>query len=123
MHRRFLGLDYSFRPLNQLFKYVKLGFGMETDLACYDLREGLISYDEAVFLVKELDGKCSEKIIADFCAYLDISLHDFWSHVNSFRGNMWKKRRDAWVLDNPIWEQRPLPHNLSVADICKRLGM
>ena len=96
---------------------------METDLACYDLREGLISYDEAIFLVRELDGKCSAKIIDDFCTYLDISLETFWSHVNSFRGKMWKRCSEMWVLDNPIWEQHPLPRNLSVADICKRLGM
>lgn len=124
MHRFFLGLDYYFRPLNQMFKYIKLGFGMETDLACYDLREGLISYDEAIFLVRELDGKCSAKIIDDFCAYLGISLQAFWSHVNSFRGKMWKNvERETWVLDNPVWEQHSLPRNLSVADICKRLGM
>lgn len=124
VHRRFFGLDYAFVPINQLFKYVKLGFGLETDLACYDLREGLISYDEAVFLVKELDGKCSDKIIADFCAYLGISLPAFWAHVNSFRGKMWKKAKgETWVLENPIWEQHPVPRHLSVADICQRLGM
>ena len=124
VYRRFLGLDYYFRPLNQLFKYIKLGFGMTTDLVCYDLREGLISYDEAVFLVRELDGRCGENIIQDFCRYLEITSEQFWTHVNSFRGVMW--RQDAhgnWCLENPIWEQKTLTERHSVLAIMDRLGM
>lgn len=124
MYRRFLGLDYYFRPLNQLLKYIKLGFGMTTDLACYDLRDGLLSYDEAVFLVRELDGKCGESLIQDFCRYLDISAEHFWSHVNTFRGSMWSSDKQGnWHLEKPIWEQYSVAEGHSVQKIMQRLGM
>jgi len=124
VYRRFLGLDYHFRPLNQLFKYIKLGFGMTTDLACYDLREDHISHDEAVFLVHELDGKCGENIIRDFCRYLEITFEQFWAHANSFRGVMWRQDTHGnWNLDNPIWEQKPINERHSVRTIMTRLGM
>ena len=123
MYRRFLGLDYYYRPMNQLFKFVKLGFGMTTDLACYDLRDGLISYDEAVFLVRELDGKCGESILRSFCGYIENPFEEFWPHVNKFRGPMWTQDKAGnWVLDNPIWEQRP-PREHSLPEIMNRLGM
>lgn len=123
MYRRFLGLDYYFRPINQMFKFIKLGFGMTTDLACYDLRDGLISQDEAVFLVRELDGKCGEQIIADFCRYLEITPKQFWDHANKFRGRMWKQENKEWTLEDPIWQQKPVRGNHSVAAIMDRLGM
>ena len=46
---------------------------------------------QAFELVKEYDGKCSEKFIKQFCDYIEISLDEFWEIANKFRGSMWKQ--------------------------------
>ena len=84
-------LDGDLTPVNQLLKYIKFGFGMCVDHVCYNLRDGLLSRDEAIELVKKYDGKCSEVYIEKFCNYIGISQKEFWSTVEKFRGPMWKK--------------------------------
>ena len=84
-------LDGDLTQVNQLLKYIKFGFGQCVDHVCYDLRDGRLSRDEAVELVKKYDGKCSEVYIKKFCNYIGITQKEFWSTVEKFRGPMWKK--------------------------------
>ena len=84
-------LDGDLTQVNQLLKYIKFGFGQCMDHVCYDLRDGLLTRDEAIELVKKYDGKCSEVYIEKFCNYIGISQKEFWSVVEKFRGPMWKK--------------------------------
>ena len=84
-------LDGDLTQVNQLLKYIKFGFGQCLDHVCYDLREGRITRDEAIELVKKYDGKCSEVYIEKFCSYIGISQKEFWRVTEKFRGPMWKK--------------------------------
>jgi len=84
-------LDGDLTQVNQLLKYIKFGFGQCLDHVCYDLREGRITRDEAIELVKKYDGKCSEVYIEKFCSYIGISQKEFWRVTEKFRGSMWKK--------------------------------
>lgn len=88
---RYFQLDGDLTQVNQLLKHVKFGFGQCMDHACYDLREGRITRNEAIELVKKYDGKCSEAYIEKFCDYIGISQEEFWSVAEKFRGTMWKK--------------------------------
>ena len=90
-------LDGDLTQVNQLLKYIKFGFGQCMDHACYDLREGRVTRDEAIELVKKYDGKCSEVYIEKFCKYIGISQNEFWSVTEKFRGHMWKKdKKGNW---------------------------
>lgn len=124
-YRRFSQLDGgSLIELNQMLKWVKFGFGQTTDHACYDIRDGLISRDEAIFLVRELDGKCGDQAIQRFCNNLGINDLEFWNHTNGFRGEMWRRAADGkYELKHPIWEQEPIQGKYSVRMIMNRLGM
>lgn len=128
LYRRFYALDHSFREVNQLLKYIKYGFGFTTDQACYDIRDGEISREEAIFLVKELDGRCGDSYIQAFCKMIDITEGEFWEVANSFRGKMWSRENGKWVLENPIWEQEPIKNththtHTTVKEIMNRLGI
>ena len=96
-------LDGDLTQVNQLLKYIKFGFGQCMDHVCYDLRDGLLSRDEAIKLVKKYDGKCSDMYIEKFCNYIDISQKEFWSTVEKFRSNIWSKKNGIWV--NKLHEQ------------------
>lgn len=121
LYRRFSALDHSFREVNQLLKYIKFGFGFATDQACYDIRDGEITREEAIFLVKELDGGCGKDYIRSFCRMIGIKEGEFWEVANRFRGPMWSEDNGRWHLENPIWEQKPIKGTYSVRAIMKHL--
>lgn len=99
----FAQLDSDLIQVNQMLKYIKFGFGQCIDHACYDIREGRITREYGIELVKKYDGKCSEYYIKKFCDYIDIKINEFWSTVEKFRGDMWKKSKDGnW--HNSYWD-------------------
>lgn len=99
----FAQLDTDMHVVNQMLKHIKLGFGECMDHACYDLRDGLITRDEAIDLVRKYDGKCAEQYIENFCDYVGITIDKFWRVVNKFRGSMWvKDAQDKWY--NTYWD-------------------
>jgi N-acetyl sugar amidotransferase len=84
MFRRSTSLDCDLYIANQMIKYLKFGFGSSTDLVCYDIREGLISREDAIWLVNEYDGKCGEQYIQYACDYMGITKQAFWNVVDKF---------------------------------------
>ena len=100
----FSALDSDLNHVNQMLKYIKFGFGFCMDHACYDIRDGYITRNEAMNLVKDYDGKCSEEYIKKFCDYIEITIDKFWDTANSFRGPMWSKNEDnEWI--NEYWNK------------------
>ncbi len=93
--------------IHQMLKYVKFGFGQCADHASFDIRDGLLTRDKAIELVKRYDGQCGARFIKEFCDYIEISIDEFWRVADSFRGPMWEKNsKDEWVLKDSIWEQQ-----------------
>jgi hypothetical protein len=80
----YISVDSDMQILNQMLKYYKLGFGFMTDDTCYHIRDGKLSRDEAIKLVEQYDGKCGQRYIDEFCAYIDITAEEFWQVVDRF---------------------------------------
>ena len=81
----YAGVDtHPLQIVNQMLKYYKFGFGKVTDEVCYDIREGRMSREEAIELVKQYDGKCGEKYIREVCDIMDITLEEFWQVTDQF---------------------------------------
>ena len=98
-YRRFQALDSDLQIVNQMLKYLKFGFGNATDEACYDIREGRLTRDDAIWYVKEYDGKCGEQYIDLACNYLGISKEEFWNTVEKYVNKelFEKDRSGKWV--------------------------
>ncbi len=96
-------IDSDLIQVNQMLKYIKFGFGHAMDHACYGIRDNKFTREEAIELVKNYDGKCSDYYIKKFCDYIGIDMNEFWRHANSFRGPMWKKDLNGnW--HNTYWD-------------------
>lgn len=89
-------LDTDVTQVNQMLKFIKFGFGQCMDHVCYDIRDNRLTRKEAIQLVLELDGKCSDDYIKKFCDYIDIMPEIFWQTVEKFRGSMWYKNNNTW---------------------------
>lgn len=83
-YRRYTALDSDLFVANQMIKYLKFGFGFATDEACYDIREGRLSREDALWYVQEYDGKCGPQYIQLACKYLSITEEEFWTVVDRF---------------------------------------
>ncbi len=95
-------LDSDWYQANQVLKYYKLGFGFATDEACYDIREGLITREEGIELVRKYDGRCGDKFIIAICDYLRITQEEFWRVVESFVNKDLFYKDDVAVIWHPI---------------------
>lgn len=96
-YRRFSALDSDLVIANQMIKYYKFGFGFATDEACYDIREGRLTREDAIWLVNEYDGKCGEKYIDLACDYLQMSKEEFWNTVDKFvNKKLFEKINGKW---------------------------
>lgn len=76
-------LDEDWVTLNQMIKYYKFGFGRVSDYVNEDIRTGRITRDEGVLLVEKYDDACSDEYIQSFCAYIGITVAQFWAQVHS----------------------------------------
>ncbi|MGN0471707.1 MAG: N-acetyl sugar amidotransferase [Lachnospiraceae bacterium] len=98
-YRRYTALDSDIQIVNQMIKYLKFGFGFATDEACYDIREGRLTREEAIWLVNEYDGKCGQQYIKMACDYLDVTEEEFWEVVDRYVNTdlFYKNEKGKWT--------------------------
>lgn len=77
-------LDESTVGLHDYLKYTKYGFGRATDHACLDIRNGRITREEGVDLVKKYDGKYPDYAIKNFSEYSGMSKKEIDKVIDRF---------------------------------------
>lgn len=121
-YHRYFSLDSYYVPCNQMFKYMKFGFGRVNDMVCYDIRDGLITRDEGKYLIRELDGKCGQLYIDKVCEFVGIDEKTLFAHAEKFRGDIfYQNEQGNWRIKNPIWEQEPIEGDYNLKEIMNRL--
>jgi N-acetyl sugar amidotransferase len=90
----YYSIDVDMKVVNQMLKYYKFGFGATTDEVCSDIRDGILTRDEGIELVKKYDGKCGDGYIQEFCDYIGITMEEFW------------RETDRWV-NKELFEKDP----------------
>lgn len=78
-------LDDEGPIVSHLLKYIKFGYGRTTDQACRDIRNGHITREEGLSLVKEYDGQINPEYIRNYCDYIGITVREFWNIAEKFR--------------------------------------
>lgn len=77
-------LDEKLVGLHDYLKYVKYGFGRATDHAGIDIRNGRLSREEGITLVKEFDGKYPHYAVNEFIKYSGMSKKEIDQVIDSF---------------------------------------
>ncbi len=97
-YKRYSALDSDLQIANQMMKYLKLGFGATTDQACYDIREGKLAREDALWLVEQYDGKCSEHYVKLAADYMGITVEEFWKEADKWvnRDLFYKDKDGKW---------------------------
>lgn len=81
-------LDEEMHGLHDYLKFVKYGFGRATDHACIDIRNGRLTREEALELVRQHDGKYPWLSVRAFSEYAGLPLEEIDRVLDSFTNPM-----------------------------------
>jgi N-acetyl sugar amidotransferase len=77
-------LDEKLVGLHDYLKYVKYGFGRATDHVCIDIRNGRLTREQGIELVKKYDGKYPNYGVSEFIKYSGLSKREVDSIIDSY---------------------------------------
>ena len=79
--------------------HIKFGHGRATNDACRDIRDGYITRDEAIHLIKKYDAEFPKKYFKEILNYLDISKNEYWEIIDDARPrHIWQRDGNKWKL-------------------------
>ena len=103
-YSKYASLDDRFDGFHYYLKFIKFGIGRATADAAHEVRDGHISRDEAIALVKKYDGEFPSRWFDEFLEYLGISEAHFWNVVDDFRSpHVWKVDDGEWRLRDAVY--------------------
>ena len=102
-YSRYAQLDDLTDSFLYYMMFIKYGFGRATSDAAHEVRDGHITREEAISLVRRYDGEFPSKTFKVFLDYIDLTEDEFYSVVDKFRmPHIWKKEGEEWLLRSKI---------------------
>ena len=102
-YSKYASIDDKMDGFHYYLRYIKFGLGRCVEDAAHEIRDGHISREEGVALMKRYEGEFPKKHFKEFLEYLDISKEHFISVVDSWRAShLWEKKNDEWIFKEPI---------------------
>lgn len=105
-YSKYSSLDDKIDWLHYHTTTIKFGIGRATYDSAQEVRNGDITREEGVALIKRFDGEFPKQYIKDCCEYMGINLQQYHDAIEKFRSpHLWTKVNDKWELNNPIWNE------------------
>lgn len=105
-YSKYSSLDDKIDPFHFYTTLVKFGLGRASYDAAQEIRNGKITRDEGVALVRKFDQEFPKKYFSEFLNYVDMTESEFNTTLDKFRpDHLWRKNNGNWELKNPIWER------------------
>lgn len=103
---KYSSLDDKIDWLHYHTTMIKFGIGRATYDSAQEIRNGDITRDEGIALIKRFDGEFPEQYIQDCCKYMNITLDRYHDVIEKFRSpHLWEQRYGKWELKHPIWKE------------------
>ncbi len=104
-YSKYAQLDDATDSFLYYMMFVKFGFGRATSDAAHEIRDGHITREEGVALVKRYDGEFPKKSFPVFLDYVGMTEAEFHPVVDKFRlPHIWKKDGGQWRLRKTVYE-------------------
>ena len=104
-YSKYASFDDQIDGFHYYLAYIKFGLGRTTSDTAHEIRDGHITREEGIRLVKRFDGEFPAIHFDTFLKYCDISKDYFIDIIDSWRSDhLWEKEFGQWVLKNPIWK-------------------
>ena len=98
-YTKYISLDDKIEDLNYYTTYIKFGIGRATSDSTLEVRNGHISKEEGLALIKKFDGEFPDKYFDDVLEYIEMKKEDFFNLCDKFRpDHLWVKTSNGWKL-------------------------
>lgn len=107
-YSKYASIDDKIDGFHYYLMYMKFGIGRATSDASHEIRDGKITREEGVALIKRYDGEFPSRFYKEFLEYAGITDSEFEAVCDAWRGeHLWERRghNGEWVLNSPIWAQ------------------
>ncbi len=105
-YTKYASLDDKIDGLHYYTWFIKTGRGRTTEDAAIEVRNQIITRNEAVSLVKKYDGEFPKKYFKEILEYLNMSKEEFYETIDKFRPEyLWKKNHSNWELKYAVWKE------------------
>ncbi len=102
-YSKYASLDDRLDGFHFYLAFIKFGIGRATSDAAHEIRDGHITREEGVALVRRCDGEFPAKYFDEFLEYLDIDEKYFWRVVDHYRKpHIWKQEGGEWKLKHQV---------------------
>lgn len=106
-YSKYSSIDDKIDPFHYYTTLMKFGLGRASYDAAQEIRNGKITREEGIALVRKFDQEFPAKYFQEFLRYIDTSEGEFFARLDEFRSpHLWLKEGGEWRLRHPIWEQR-----------------
>jgi N-acetyl sugar amidotransferase len=105
-YSKYASLDDKVAGYHNYFAHLKFGHGRATSDAGHEIRDGHITREEGLALVKKFDGELPQKHFTEVLEYLMLTENEFMLCCERFRNNnLWiKDTSGEWKLKTPCWK-------------------
>jgi N-acetyl sugar amidotransferase len=102
-YSKYSSIDDRIDPFHYYTTLAKFGLGRASYDSAQEVRNGKITRDEAVSLVRKFDQEFPAKYFKDFLEYISVTESEFHATVDSYRSpHLWHKVGGAWQLKHEI---------------------
>jgi N-acetyl sugar amidotransferase len=104
-YSKYASLDDQLDGFHYYLSFIKFGIGRGTSDTAHEIRDGHLTREEGVQLVKKFDGEFPAKNFKVFLDYCDITEEHFHEVIDSWRGDhVWGKDAEGnWKLKHNVW--------------------
>jgi N-acetyl sugar amidotransferase len=102
-YSKYASLDDKIDGFHYYLSYIKFGIGRTTSDTAHEIRDGKITREEGVALVRRYDHEFPKKYYKEFLEYCSITDQEVHDVIDSWRSDhIWLNDNGSWKLRNPI---------------------
>ncbi|MCG6167605.1 N-acetyl sugar amidotransferase [Leptospira sp. FAT2] len=102
-YSKYASLDDQLDGFHYYLMFIKFGIGRATSDSAHEIRDGHLTREEGVQLVRKFDGEFPKKYFDIFLKYCDITEEYFNEVIDSWRGeHIWSKENGVWKLNKQV---------------------
>lgn len=104
-YSKYASIDDLTDPWHYYMMLIKFGIARATSDAAHEIRDGHLTREEGVALVRRFDYEFPQKTFKVFLEYLDITEEEFWDIINAYRSispHLWEKVNGEWKLKHQV---------------------
>jgi len=104
-YTKYSSLDDKLDGLHYYTWFIKTGRGRATEDAAIEVRNEIITREDAIMLVKKYDGEFPKKYFSDCLEFMNLNEKEFVEIIDKFRSEkIWQNKNNNWILKNAVWK-------------------